>query len=119
MAGDRLLRGEPVDLGLPEVAVERAQRLLVGVGEGRRTEQPAVGQGDDPLDLDLDANWEVLAEAIQTVVRAEIVAGRSAITDPYYAGPGMFDDVLAMNESASGARSSGSSNPRSARTSDD
>lgn len=32
---------------------------------------------------DLDANWEVLAEAIQTVVRAEIVAGRSEITDPY------------------------------------
>lgn len=32
---------------------------------------------------DLDANWEVLAEAIQTVVRAEIVAGRSQVTDPY------------------------------------
>ncbi len=32
---------------------------------------------------DLDVNWEVLAEAIQTVVRAEIVAGRSTITDPY------------------------------------
>jgi adenylosuccinate lyase len=32
---------------------------------------------------DLDANWEVLAEAIQTVVRAEIAAGRSTITDPY------------------------------------
>ena len=37
----------------------------------------------DVLLADLDANWEVLAEAIQTVVRAEIVAGRSAITDPY------------------------------------
>ncbi|MDZ8275304.1 adenylosuccinate lyase [Microbacterium aquimaris] len=35
------------------------------------------------LDADLDANWEVLAEAIQTVVRAEITAGRSQITDPY------------------------------------
>ncbi|GAB3603335.1 adenylosuccinate lyase [Microbacterium aureliae] len=35
------------------------------------------------LDADLDANWEVLAEAIQTVVRAEITAGNSAITDPY------------------------------------
>ncbi|WP_404430094.1 adenylosuccinate lyase [Microbacterium lacus] len=35
------------------------------------------------LDADLDANWEVLAEAIQTVVRAEIAAGRSQITDPY------------------------------------
>jgi adenylosuccinate lyase len=35
------------------------------------------------LDADLDANWEVLAEAIQTVVRAEIAAGRSSISDPY------------------------------------
>ncbi len=32
---------------------------------------------------DLDGNWEVLGEAIQTVVRAEIVEGRSQITDPY------------------------------------
>jgi len=32
---------------------------------------------------DLAGNWEVLAEAIQTVVRAEVVAGRSTITDPY------------------------------------
>ncbi len=38
---------------------------------------------EDVLLADLDANWEVLAEAIQTVVRAEIVAGRSQITDPY------------------------------------
>jgi adenylosuccinate lyase len=35
------------------------------------------------LAADLDTNWEVLAEAIQTVVRAEITAGRSSITDPY------------------------------------
>lgn len=32
---------------------------------------------------DLDANWEILGEAIQTVVRAEITAGRSSIADPY------------------------------------
>ena len=32
---------------------------------------------------DLDGNWEILGEAIQTVVRAEIAAGRSSITDPY------------------------------------
>ena len=32
---------------------------------------------------DLDHNWEVLAEAIQTVIRAEVVAGRSKISDPY------------------------------------
>jgi len=31
----------------------------------------------------LDANWEILGEAIQTVIRAEITAGRSSITDPY------------------------------------
>jgi adenylosuccinate lyase len=35
------------------------------------------------LAADLDANWEVLGEAIQTVVRAEIAAGRSSISDPY------------------------------------
>ncbi len=32
---------------------------------------------------DLDANWEILGEAIQTVVRAEVTAGRSSIADPY------------------------------------
>jgi len=32
---------------------------------------------------DLAHNWEVLAEAIQTVIRAEIVAGTSTLTDPY------------------------------------
>lgn len=37
----------------------------------------------DVLAADLDANWEVLAEAIQTVVRAEVTAGRSSIADPY------------------------------------
>jgi adenylosuccinate lyase len=35
------------------------------------------------LDADLDANWEVLGEAIQTVIRAEVAAGRSSISDPY------------------------------------
>jgi adenylosuccinate lyase len=35
------------------------------------------------LDADLNANWEILGEAIQTVIRAEITAGRSSITDPY------------------------------------
>ncbi|MBN9187762.1 MAG: adenylosuccinate lyase [Microbacterium sp.] len=38
---------------------------------------------EDVLLADLDDNWEVLAEAIQTVVRGEIAAGRSQITDPY------------------------------------
>jgi adenylosuccinate lyase len=31
----------------------------------------------------LDSNWEILGEAIQTVIRAEITAGRSSIADPY------------------------------------
>jgi adenylosuccinate lyase len=35
------------------------------------------------LDADLDSNWEVLGEAIQTVIRAEVTAGRSSIADPY------------------------------------
>jgi adenylosuccinate lyase len=32
---------------------------------------------------DLEANWEILGEAIQTVIRAEVTAGRSSIADPY------------------------------------
>jgi adenylosuccinate lyase len=35
------------------------------------------------LEADLAENWEVLAEAIQTVIRAEVAAGRSNISDPY------------------------------------
>ncbi|WP_345762667.1 adenylosuccinate lyase [Diaminobutyricibacter sp. McL0608] len=35
------------------------------------------------LASDLDANWEILGEAIQTVIRAEVSAGRSSIADPY------------------------------------
>lgn len=46
------------------------------------------GLGEIDLDralllADLDGNWEVLGEAIQTVIRAEVVAGRSTIADPY------------------------------------
>jgi len=37
----------------------------------------------EALASDLEANYEVLAEAIQTVIRAEIVRGSSSITDPY------------------------------------
>ena len=37
----------------------------------------------EAMAADLAVNWEVLAEAIQTVIRAEIVAGTSALTDPY------------------------------------
>ena len=37
----------------------------------------------EALARDLAENWEVLAEAIQTVIRAEIAAGTSTLTDPY------------------------------------
>ena len=42
-----------------------------------------IALAQDLLSADLDTNWEVLGEAIQTVVRAEVVAGRSTISDPY------------------------------------
>jgi len=54
LALDNILRG------LSEIAVNRAA-----------------------LAADLDSNWEVLGEAIQTVIRAEVTAGRSSIADPY------------------------------------
>ncbi|QEO14570.1 adenylosuccinate lyase [Agromyces intestinalis] len=46
------------------------------------------GLGEIDLDRallldDLDHNWEVLGEAIQTVIRGEVVAGQSTISDPY------------------------------------
>jgi adenylosuccinate lyase len=42
-----------------------------------------VAVAHDVLAADLDGNWEVLGEAIQTVIRAEVTAGRSSIADPY------------------------------------
>ncbi len=48
--------------------------------------QRGLGQIDldrELLAADLDANWEILGEAIQTVIRAEVSAGRSSIEDPY------------------------------------
>ena len=61
-----------VALGHSLLALDNLRR---GLGE------IALAQG--VLDADLDSNWEVLGEAIQTVVRAEVVAGRSSIADPY------------------------------------
>ncbi len=43
----------------------------------------ALAVNSERLTEELDGNWEVLAEAIQTVIRAEKVAGRSSIDDPY------------------------------------
>lgn len=61
-----------VAFGHSLLALDNLQRGLTEISLSREV-----------LLADLDANWEVLAEAIQTVVRAEIVAGRSQITDPY------------------------------------
>ncbi|MCU1534687.1 MAG: adenylosuccinate lyase [Glaciihabitans sp.] len=58
--GHSLLALDNIERGLLEVAVDTSK-----------------------LDADLDANWEVLGEAIQTVIRAEVAAGRSSIADPY------------------------------------
>lgn len=38
---------------------------------------------DDVIGEDLDANWEVLGEAIQTVMRAESIAGVQGMENPY------------------------------------
>jgi adenylosuccinate lyase len=58
--GHSLLALDNVIRGLGEIAVDTAK-----------------------LDADLDGNWEILGEAIQTVIRAEVTAGRSSIADPY------------------------------------
>ena len=65
-------RNVGVALGHSLVALDNLRR---GLG--------AIAVNPARLAEDLDANWEVLGEAIQTVVRAEIIAGRSSIADPY------------------------------------
>ena len=42
-----------------------------------------ISLNEEALMADLQSNWEVLAEAIQTVMRAEIVRGNSHESDPY------------------------------------
>jgi adenylosuccinate lyase len=61
-----------VAIGHQMVALKNIQR---GLGE--------VAVDEQAMAHDLADNVEVLAEAIQTVIRAEIVAGNSSITDPY------------------------------------
>jgi adenylosuccinate lyase len=61
-----------VALGHSLLAIDNLTR---GLGE--------VSLSQPMLDADLDTNWEVLAEAIQTVIRAEVTAGTSSIADPY------------------------------------
>lgn len=63
----------------------------IGVGLGHSLlalENLHRGLGDIDLDADLlladlNGNWEILGEAIQTVIRGEVAAGLSTITDPY------------------------------------
>lgn len=50
------------------------------------------------MDADLEANQEVLAEAIQTVIRAEIVQGNSRIDDPYDVVKGLTRGVRVTPE---------------------
>ena len=54
VACDGLLLGEPVDLGLSEVAVEAPQAPLLSRRQRRRPEESTIRERDDPLDLDLD-----------------------------------------------------------------
>jgi adenylosuccinate lyase len=65
-------RNVGVALGHSVVALDNLER---GLGE--------FSVDTDAIAADLDANWEILGEAIQTVIRAEVTAGRSSIVDPY------------------------------------
>lgn len=65
-------RNVGVALGHSLLALDNIER---GLGE--------IDLNRDALAADLDANWEILGEAIQTVIRAEVTAGRSSIADPY------------------------------------
>ncbi|MES2093357.1 MAG: adenylosuccinate lyase [Actinomycetota bacterium] len=65
-------RNVGVALGHSVLALDNIQR---GLGE--------IAVNSERLAEDLDGNWEILGEAIQTVIRAEVAAGRSSIADPY------------------------------------
>jgi adenylosuccinate lyase len=65
-------RNVGVALGHSVLALDNIQR---GLGE--------IAVNTVRLAEDLDGNWEILGEAIQTVIRAEVTAGRSSIADPY------------------------------------
>ena len=65
-------RNVGVALGHSVLALDNIQR---GLGE--------IAVNTIRLAEDLDGNWEILGEAIQTVIRAEVTAGRSSIADPY------------------------------------
>lgn len=66
------------------------KNILRGLGE--------VDIDADTMDADLEANQEVLAEAIQTVIRTEIVQGNSHIDDPYDVVKGLTRGVRVTPE---------------------
>jgi adenylosuccinate lyase len=61
-----------VGFGHSLVAIENIHK---GLGE--------IKVADAAIAADLTDNWEVLAEAIQTVIRADVASGKSKIADPY------------------------------------
>lgn len=61
-----------VGFGHSLVALENIHK---GLGE--------IKVADAAIAADLADNWEVLAEAIQTVIRADVASGKSKIADPY------------------------------------
>jgi adenylosuccinate lyase len=61
-----------VGFGHSLVALDNIQK---GLGE--------IKVADAAIAADLADNWEVLAEAIQTVIRADVASGKSEITNPY------------------------------------
>ncbi len=63
-----------VGLGHSVLALDNIKR---GLGQ--------IDAAPEVLAADLGSNWEVLGEAIQTVIRAEVTSGRSSISDPYAA----------------------------------
>ena len=62
-----------VALGHSLLALDNLARGLGEIADRTATRSPPTST----------RNWEVLGEAIQTVIRAEVTAGRSSIADPY------------------------------------
>jgi adenylosuccinate lyase len=81
LATSRLQRDLTDSSAQRNIGVAFGHSLLALDNIGRGFGELAVNE--ERLRADLDANWEVLGEAIQTVIRAEVTAGRSSIADPY------------------------------------
>ena len=81
LATSRLQRDLTDSSAQRNIGVAFGHSLLALDNIGRGFRELAVNE--ERLQADLDANWEVLGEAIQTVIRAEVTAGRSSIADPY------------------------------------